>query len=194
MKRAWIFFLLLSSTLSGEIQEVTVKWSPQLCKNSCLKLIDQRFSKMKGVESVNIDGGNGVMKLTWKKKSPFSYTDLDWNMRWIGLYMTYVRISAKGKILKKQKNYSLQSKDDLTTFELIGPATSSNPNLSVEVNSVFNRPLSPQVIADLDEAIKKKYLVSIDGPLFEPWRGPPLRVVVGRVTIERPSANNPTSK
>jgi hypothetical protein len=187
MKGAWILFLLLTSALTGEIQNVTVKWSPELCKSSCLKLLDQRFSKMKGVDSVKIDSGNGVMQLSWKKKVPFSYTDLDWNMRWIGLYMTYVRVSAKGKVVKKQKTYSIRSTDDLTIFELIGPATNPNPNLSVEVNSIFNRPLSPAVIADLEEALKKDYPVFIDGPLFEPWRGLPMRVVVGRVTLERPS-------
>ena len=186
MRTTLFLSLILPGILFADIEQVVVKWSPQLCQGSCIKQLGERFGKMRGVEKVSIDQPNGVMQLKWKEKAPFSYTDLDWNMRWIGLYMTYVRVKATGTIIKKGKIYSLQSKNDNTMFELIGSANAIDPNLAVATNSVYNRPLNPSVMQQLDAAIDKKQLISIDGPLFEPWRGPPIRIVVDQIHIQEP--------
>ncbi|MFV0340085.1 MAG: hypothetical protein ACK5MA_05575 [Parachlamydiaceae bacterium] len=187
--RYLIFFSLVFASLSGDIDSVTVKWSAQLCQKSCIKQLNERFSKLQGAEKVSIDGMNGVMEIKWKPKAPFSYQTLDWNMRWIGLYMTYVRVKASGTVTSINKNYTLKSKNDGTTFNLIGNADASNPNLAVATNSIFNRPLSQAVIDQLKDAQKKNLTVTVDGSLFEPWRGPPLRLVVDRISVEQPKKN-----
>jgi hypothetical protein len=185
--RYLIFFSLFIASLSGDIDSVTVKWSAQLCQTSCIKQLNERFSKMQGAEQVNIDGMNGIMQIKWKPKVPFSYQTLDWNMRWIGLYMTYVRVKANGTVTSRNTTtYTLKSKNDGTTFDLIGTANASNPNLAVATNSIYNRPLSQSVIDQLKDAQKKNLTVTVDGSLFEPWRGPPLRLVVDRVSVEQP--------
>lgn len=183
------YFLLLGlffTSLYGDIDSVTVKWSAQLCQPSCIKQLNERFSKMQGAEKVSIDGLNGVMDIKWKKKVPFSYTTLDWNMRWIGLYMTYVRVKVNGTIQSKNKTFSLKSKNDGTTFELIGTADSRDPNLAVAANSIYNRPLSQAVVDQLQDAQKKNLTVTVDGALFEPWRGLPLRLIADRLSVEKP--------
>lgn len=187
--RYLIFFSLVFASLSGDIDSVTVKWSAQLCQKSCIKQLNERFSKLQGAEKVSIDGMNGVMEIKWKPKAPFSYQTLDWNMRWIGLYMTYVRVKASGTVTSINKNYTLKSKNDGTTFNLIGNADASNPNLAVATNSIYNRPLSQAVIDQLKDAQKKNLTVTVDGSLFEPWRGPPLRLVVDRISVEQPKKN-----
>lgn len=180
------FACLFCVPLRGDIDSVTVKWSAQLCQPSCLKQLQERFGKMEGAEKVTIDGMNGVMEIKWKKKVPFSYSKLDWNMRWVGLYMTYVRVKVNGNVISKNKAYSLKSKNDGTTFELLGPADSKDPNLAVAAHSIYNRPLSQAVIDQLQEAQKKNLTVTVDGALFEPWRSPPLWLVVDRLSVEKP--------
>lgn len=186
MKQPFILGLLLPALLAADIEQVVVKWTPQLCQPSCIKQLNDKFSKLKGVEKVSIDPSSGVMTLKWKEKAPFSYTDLDWAMRWVGLYMTYVRVKTTGTIQKKGKAYTLISKNDNTSFELIGTANIQSQNLAVETNSIYNRPLSQTVTAQLDTAIAKKLLVTVDGPLFEPWRGPPTRIVVDQIRMTDP--------
>lgn len=181
---------LFFAPLYGDIDTVTVKWSAQLCQASCIKQLNERFSKMQGAEKVSIDGLNGVMTIKWKPKAPFSYTTLDWNMRWIGLYMTYVRVKVNGTVISKNKTYSLKSKNDGTTFELIGTADSKDPNLAVAANSIYNRPLSQAVLDQLKEAQKKNLTVTVDGALFEPWRGLPLRLITDRLSVEKPQKPN----
>jgi hypothetical protein len=111
-------------------------------------------------------------------------------MRWIGLYMTYVRVKVNGTVISKNKTYSLKSKNDGTTFELIGTADSKDPNLAVTANSIYNRPLSQAVLDQLKEAQKKNLTVTVDGALFEPWRGLPLRLITDRLSVEKPQKPN----
>lgn len=195
MRRFLLFALFLGiSPLQGNIDHVIVKWTPQLCQASCSRQMHDRFSRMSGVASLTIDQGNGVMELKWKENMPFSYTDLDWTMRWIGLYMTYVRVKATGRILKISSTYILESEHDKTRFSLLGIAIPQAPVLAVQANSIFSRPLSSSHIELLEHAIQNKLLVTIDGPLFQPWRQPPLWLVMEQAVIEQPKVKPATKK
>jgi hypothetical protein len=172
--------------LQANINSVIVKWTPALCQASCVRQLENRFSNMAGVANLTIDQGNGVMELKWKKNAPFSYTDLNWTMRWIGLSMTYVRVKATGRILKSGSTYILESKHDKTRFTLLGIAIPEAPSLSIQANSIFTRPLSASNIELLENAIHNQLLVTIDGPLFQPWRSPPLWLVMEEAAIKAP--------
>src|SRR5690349_5304976 len=63
-----LILALFFAPLYGDIDSVTVKWSAQLCQPSCIKQLNERFSKMQGAEKVSIDGLNGVMNIKWKPK------------------------------------------------------------------------------------------------------------------------------
>lgn len=187
MRRYLIAALFLAILpLQANINRVIVKWTPQLCLESCTRQLQNRFSNMAGVADLSIDQGNGVMELKWKKNTPFSYTDLNWTMRWIGLSMTYVRVKATGYILKMGSTYILESKQDKTRFTLLGVAIPEAPTLFVQANHIFNRPLSSSNIEFLENAIHNKLLVTIDGPLFQPWRSPPLWLVMEEAVIKAP--------
>jgi hypothetical protein len=195
MRRFILIALLLGiMPLKADVEHVVVKWSPQLCKSTCTKQLHDLFSKLPGVANLTIDEGNGVMELNWKEKAPFSYTNLDWTMRKIGLYMTYVRVKATGNIVKVNKTYYLDSEHDRTRFNLLGMAIPQSGVLAVQTNSIFNRPLSQDNIELLEEAMKNKLLVTIDGPLFEPWRSPPLWLVMEQAVVAQPKAKKPTQK
>lgn len=185
MRRYLIATLLLTMLpLHAEINRVIVKWTPQLCQASCVRQLNNRFSDMAGVANVTIDQGNGIMEMKWQQNAPFSYTDLNWTMRWIGLHMTYVRVKATGYILKVGSTYILESSQDRTRFSLLGVAIPQAPNLFVQANSIFTRPLTPSNIELLEKARQNKLLVTVDGPLFQPWRSPPLWLVMEQAELK----------
>lgn len=178
--------LILSACafLSAEVEQVIIKWNPGLCLHTCVKGLEQRFQRIPGVESIEMNEPNGMATIKWKSNVPFSFVPLNYALRWIGIRQDDVRVRVRGSISVFQKTYSIISKGDHTRFVLLN-RVSSNPNQYVERFNPADRQLSTELEAKLNEAKENNATVVIEGPLFMPLRSPPdpLRLVIDQMQV-----------
>lgn len=169
------FFLSLlvfsTSALNGEVETIALNWNPGLCVENCGQLLKQEFSKLQEVESIDIDLPSGRAVIRWNPRSPFSYVLLDRTMRRVGLGIHYWRLVVRGYIHHDPENVWLISQGDDTRFNLINPVVPLPNQMNIQHN-LANRILTPEMRDKLLTSEKNQELVTIEGPLFDPWRSP----------------------
>ncbi len=177
-------FLACNFFVSAEVEQVTVKWTPGLCITNCPQSLEKEFKKIKGVATISINQGSGQADLTWKPNEPFTYQLVSTAMRMIGLTIHDFRVRVKGTIRHDDHNVILVSIGDNTRFVLLGPITPSLHNQVIEHN-VQNHPLAAGKRDQLLNAEMNNQIVTIEGPIFEGWKAPPLYLIAEQVQVQQ---------
>lgn len=167
----------------AEVSDVIITWTAATCQPGCDKLLSQQFGKIYGIATFDINRAAGQANIQWKPNLPFAYYPINAAMRMIGPHINTIRLKVRGKIQHTQDNIKLISEGDGTLFYLIS-AVNPAPNQYAPTRSVYNRALSLDVRQQLLDAEANKQMVVIDGPLFEPYRSPPLFLVIEHLSVE----------
>jgi hypothetical protein len=171
--------------LKAEISDITITWRAAQCIGRCQKLLSEQFGKIYGVSKVDVNLAAGQANLKWKPNVAFSFYQINTAMRLVGPAISNIRLKVKGKIQADRGQVKLISEGDGTTFYLLNPITPSGTKYVI-TGSIYNRQLSPDVRKQLLDAAAKKQLVIVEGPLFEPYRSPPLYLVIEHLSFEDP--------
>lgn len=190
MKYKSIFLLIATtcscfvlSPLQSEVQEVKIMWRAAECPPGCASMLATEFGKIYGVAEVNINQPAGEALLKWKPKVPFSFAPINTAMRMIGPRFHNLRVKVRGKIHHNMNITKIVSEGDGTEFYLLNPVIPVAGQY-VETHSPFNRQLTPDTLKKLLDAENKKQITIIEGPLFEPFRSPPLQLVIENLNFE----------
>lgn len=177
--------LFSSNILFSEIQTVTIKWTAAECFASCGKGLEQQFKKIHEVAEIHMNLLQGQAELRWKPNAPFSFTPVKIAMQMIGLYINDIHIKVRGTIKHdNQNNFTLVSLGDNTTFNLLSAPSSSMVNY-VEQYNPQNRVIRPDLKNQLLESERNHSVATISGPLFEPYRAPPLVLIIEHLNIAK---------
>lgn len=165
-----LLLLCCKEQLPGEIQKVTVAWTPALCQTSCVPLLTARLSKVFGVETVTVQQFSGVAILNWKKGVKFNYESINVAMRMVGLSVWAIRVRVHGKLQKQPNHDYLVSLGDGTVFELVNPVIPSLTAQTIQYN-LQGRTLTPEMQRKLSDGVQQggKTMI-IEGAIFMPWR------------------------
>lgn len=186
MKIYFFIFLFLTSylaPLSAEIQKVNLTWTAILCRGLCGRELEKQFSRVKGVASITINQQAGSAELRWKPNEKFSFQPIHIAMALVGLGLRDIRLTARGTIRTDGKTFTLVSIGDNTVFTLLNPII-PNPHSYVPQTSTANRKLTPEMQQKLFDAQRTHKIAIIEGPLFEPYRSPPLMLVIDQISFE----------
>lgn len=178
-----LFILLFVSSLQAEIEQISFTWRAAECQAGCDTLLKKELGKIYGVSEVQVDLAAGQATLKWKPNVAFSFYPINTAIRMVGPHMRNLRAKVRGKIKHDTNNVKLISEGDSTEFYLINPVIPV-ANQYVETHSVFNRSLTPDLKKQLIDSEAKKQIVTIEGPIFEPYRSPPLQLVVENLSFE----------
>jgi copper chaperone CopZ len=177
--------LCFSFAIEAEISDVTITWRAEQCKARCQKLLSEQFGKLYGVSKVDVNLAAGQANLTWKPNVPFSFYQINTAMRLVGPAISNIRMKIRGHIQAERGQIKVISEGDGTAFYLLNPITPSNTKYVI-TGSIYNRQLSPDTHKQLLDAAAKKQLAVVQGPLFEPYRSPPLYIVIEILSFEEP--------
>ncbi len=178
----------LSASLLGEVEYVEIKWTPGLCSESCAKNLRTQFSKTAGVASSEVSASSAQAKLHWKPNVTFSFGPINAAMSMIGLSMTELRVKVRGTIIHDAKTVTLVSLGDNTRFQLLGPTQASKTGYAIAHN-INSHPLPPDTRTKLLDAQTQKQVVTVEGPLFEPERSPPLYLITEKLNVIVPETS-----
>lgn len=181
-------WLLAGNQAEAEIQRVNVQWTAPLCQDSCVRGLRDQFLRQSGIADVDINQAAGQATLRWKPNIPFTYTAIHNAMSMIGLHINTLRVMAKGYISHDSNSVRLTSSGDGTVFVLLSVIQPS-PTDYVQKYNVATHQLSDFERDNLIQFEQNNQEVSIDGPLFEPWRSPPmaLQLIVEKIQpVEKP--------
>lgn len=175
--------LAVALPLAAEVEQIVVTWTAQLCEHGCQASLYKYFQAIRGVADVDINGPNGTATLRWKPNQRFSYAPIDAAMRMVGPSIRDIRVKVRGTINRRGRSFSILSLGDNTSFELLGIPLPHMRNDTAIENSLYTREMDPQRFNQLQAAQQAADTVVIEGPLFEPWRSPTLRLVVQSMTV-----------
>lgn len=170
--------------LKAEIQEVTISWTAQECLGSCAKGLYDQFRKIHGVSEISINQSAGQASLRWEPNASFSYQPVQVAMQLMGLAINNIKVRVRGTIRNDSPtSFRLVSIGDSTSFTL---AATPPPvkNQYVEQYNAQNRTLPKEMIQQLFEAQINDQIATISGPLFAPWRSPPLYLVIEKIQFD----------
>jgi hypothetical protein len=179
-----VSFLTIQFPLRAEIETFTIKWTSMLCLQSCNELLYSEFLKMPSVADVIMDPGAGTAIIRWKPEAPFTYAAIGAVMSKVGLAIQDMRVKVRGTIIPGP-NPILVSLGDQTQFVLLGPIEPSRTDFTITANPQAHA-LSPQLREQLTQAGNEQKMVIIEGPIFEPERSPPLKMIVQNIQIINP--------
>lgn len=191
MKKERLMFLLtitatfLQTSLFGNIHSATLRWTPGQCSASCARALTDQWNRLEGVASVQMDQNAGQAILTWRPNAIFSYPRLHAATAMVGIYLKEIRLTVSGTITHNAQIISLVSLGDGTTFQLLGPLAPSSSGQTI-VASPASHPIPPYLHEQLLAAESNQQVVTIEGPLFEAYRAPPLYLIAGSVSVENP--------
>lgn len=163
--------LLLFSMMDiyGEIQYVTLQWTPGQCELDCVSMVTKKLSAIPGVASVSVSPDLGEAKLQWKPNMKFSYKEIDFTMREVGLANRVTHIRVLGTIIHDNSSVTLVSLGDYTPFKLLGNLEASSIEY-VNRHNPLSYPLSPLTRDRLLQIQENSKTVIIQGRLFDPYR------------------------
>jgi hypothetical protein len=177
------FFLLfiLSVTLNAEIQSVRLQFNPVACQANCGNLLIKYLQRVQGVENVAIDPRQGVVKLTYAPGSLFSFSQINTAVRSVGPNLEWIELVVKGQVEVTGKAAFLVS--DKNRFEILSAGGPQGNGRFVEFNRASHN-LNQEQLEQLLLIANKKETVEITGPLFQPERSPPYRIIMLKMTGE----------
>ena len=177
------------SCLFGEIELVTLKWTPYLCSRQCVEALFTQLSQMPGVKEVTISQSAAQANLEWHPNAPFSYTTLFARVNFVGIYMTDLRVRVTGTISQVGSTVILTSMGDRTQFVLLGVIQPDPHRYVIEFNAETHL-LTHEQRDQLAEIMDRRQIVTIEGPLFEPERAPPLYLTMEKIKVREEPKNS----
>lgn len=181
------FVLLGTSPLLAEFQQIQIKWTSGLCGTDCIKNLQIQFSKIPGFKQASF--GNSQVTLQWQPGYPFTFSSINTATRMVGIRLWEVRIKVKGKVYHDKDQFFLKSDGDGTIVQLLG-GTAPSPTGNTVVPNIATHGLNPSMQTKLFEAEKDKTSIVVEGPLFQPFQMPNLRVIVANLRAGK-QANEP---
>lgn len=178
-----VAILLLSfQPIKGEVEKVVLKWRPGFCSETCLLQLKRRLSSMPFVAEMRFDAGQNQATLRWDPNRKFNYRLIDTTMRSVGVSLHEIYVTVRGTISHKKNVIYIDSLGDDTQFTLLSPISINAEGAAAE-KSVQSHLLQPNTSLKLIQAEEVSKVVTIEGPLFEPHRAPPLYLVAERIAI-----------
>lgn len=174
--------LMIFSQAYGEIEKVVLRWKPGFCTDSCLVNLEKRLRDMPEVTELKFQAAQNQATIRWKPNRRFSYRLLDTTMRRVGVNLHEIFVTVRGTVNASSKTLSIKSIGDDTEFILLSPISVKPGEAAVEKN-IQSHMLKPQTRERLVEAEKKEKIVTVEGPLFQPQRAPPLFLINQRIAI-----------
>lgn len=170
----------------SEIETVVISWAPGLCLESCRRNAESRFSSMPQVAEAVVSPGSDTATFRWKPTARFSFEDLNFAVRGVGLRVDSLIIKVRGLISHDSRNVFLTSLEDGTVFLLLG-RIDVEPSMTPIQNSVYSRQLSPALRDRLIKAQNEYKVVTVVGPIFEPNRNNTNLQLIVQTMSETPS-------
>jgi hypothetical protein len=175
-------FLFSFHVTHGEIEKVVLKWKPGFCTETCLIQLKRRLEAIPDVVEMKFQPSQNQATLRWEPNRKFSYRMIDTTMRSVGVSIQELFITIRGTISHKRNVVSIQSLGDGTEFILLSPITIYKGDAAVE-KSIESHMLKPNTSQALITAENAEKIVTIEGPLFEGHRAPPLFLIAERIAI-----------
>ncbi|HEV8051501.1 MAG TPA: hypothetical protein VGP47_03330 [Parachlamydiaceae bacterium] len=189
MRKIFFIFLLgisIHAPIHSEIEQITIRWTAQLCQGTCPKLLVNELKKVQGIDEIFIDQGSGQATLTWKARVPFQYTSINTAMRMVGLSIRDIRIKVRGIVKHSGDVFYILSDGDNTRFDLMNPAIPIPHGQTSEYNALA-RKISPALRQQLLDGETQKLIATIEGPVFMPERKTvPTQIVVDNLNFTSP--------
>lgn len=183
MRRLLFLACLLCSHVYGEVQLVELVFVPGLCNDQCARLLKERLLRINGVADASISPGTGRASVKWKPDIRFSFQDINYAARYVGIRVDEIHMRVRGNIVEEGGSIKLISVGDNTPFTLINPVMPRMGGAAVVYNAQERR-LSPELAATLLDAKRDNKIATIQGLLFEPYRSPPFLLVVEQSNFE----------
>ncbi|MCB1111918.1 MAG: cation transporter [Chlamydiales bacterium] len=181
-----IMMILSTSPIMAEIERVTIRWKPAFCPASCAQGLEKSLSGIREVAEVNVQLEAGQANLRWKPNQKFSYDQINRAMRMIGVSVQEINVSVRGTIEHSSREVELVSLGDNTRFTLLSPIQPT-VDQSVARNNPESYQLTESTRERLIAAEKDDRIITIQGPLFEPFRAPPLYLIIQQAQIPPPT-------
>lgn len=175
--------LLFSSShsfLLAEIESITIKWTALECQQSCIVGLEKQFRNINGVADVIMNQNAGQATLRWKAGVVLTFPPINTAMSMIGLSINDLHIKVRGTISHDARTVTLNSLGDNTRFLLMSPVTPKQYEMVEQFNPQTHI-LTPAQRTQFLEAQDANQIAIVEGPLFEPERSPPLKLIVERV-------------
>lgn len=182
----WLF-LILTVSLQGEIEKVTIKWNPVVCQGYCIPNLIGALRASAPVAEFVVNPQEGLVNIRWKPRFLFNYeTVRQAIVGSTGIPILDIRVQVRGTILATNTGVILQSLGDNTQFILLSPVQ-QNLTANVPQNSLFNRVLSPELTQQFQEGARDSAVVTVAGRLLRPQMG--LYLVVEQAVFNRLGQN-----
>lgn len=178
-------FTCFAANLQAEIESITIKWTALECQKSCIAGLERYFRNINGVADVQMDQPGGQAVLRWKPNVQLTFMPINNAMQMIGLSINDLRIKVRGTISHDERSVTLNSTGDNTRFLLMSVATPKTTVMTEEFNPQTHI-LSPAQREEFLDAQAADQVAVVEGPIFEPERSPPLKVLVEKVRFEKP--------
>jgi hypothetical protein len=180
-----IAILWTSSFLYAEIESITIKWTPLLCQQSCIAGLERQFRNINGVADVEMNQSAGQAVLRWKPDVQLTFVPINNAMQMIGLSINDLRVKVRGSISHDARTVTLNSLGDNTRFLMMSVVTPKTIEMSEQFNPQTHI-LSPAQRDEFLEAQSADQVAVVEGPIFEPERSPPLKIIVEKVKFLKP--------
>lgn len=178
-----LFFLFFSfESAYCEVEKVVVTWKPGYCSPNCLVQLRQRLGSIPNVAEIKFEAGQNQAALRWAPNQSFSWEIINVTMRSVGVSLHQTFATVRGTIGHSGDAFYIQSLGDNTRFLLVSPLNIISTG-AASINSLETSKLSPEARDLLLTAELARQIVTIEGPLFEPWRSNPLYLTAQRVAI-----------
>ncbi len=168
----------------AEIKEVIIRWNALTCLDICTPGLEANLRSIKGALRVEINPRGGIAVIGWDPNRTFSYEPFNLATRGSGVRSTDIRLKVAGTITHDASGFYLTSVGDFTRFLLIGPISTQSGRYTINTN-IANHPLPPDLQEEFIEAEINGLIVTVEGPLFEPWTYY-LNLVADHVSIAKP--------
>lgn len=182
--------LIACASVSADFQQIQIKWTSGLCGPDCVKNLQREFSKIPGFKQASF--GNSQVTLLWQEGAPFTFASINTATRMVGIRLWEVRIRVKGKVSHNKDIFVLTSDGDGTPVQLLGPTMPSATGNTV-VPNVQTHGLNSALQNKLLDAEASKASIVVEGPLFQPFQMPDLRVIVTSIRGSTQAAPAPTT-
>ena len=174
-----VTYISFFNQMYGEIEKITIKWTANLCADSCIRDMYKQFGAVNGIAEKIINQQQGMAEFRWKPKSSFNFQMLDQAMRLVGPRIQDSRVRVRGTISHDASNVYLNSLGDNTRFILLGTPPASTTEYVIQY-SAQTRGLPPETRKKFLDSENNFEVVVVEGPLFEPIRFTELYLIVER--------------
>lgn len=176
----FIFSCLAFSALQAEIENITIKWTAMECQQSCIIGLEKQFRNINGVSDVIMNQSAGQAVLQWKPGVVLTFPPINTAMSMIGLSINEMHVKVRGTISHDARTVTINSLGDNTRFLLLSPVTPKSYVMVEEFNPQTHL-LIPSTREQFIQAQDAAQIAIVEGPIFEPERSPPLKLVIARV-------------